>query len=322
MRPYIYFLAFSAFLLTAEPACSADEHEHSKENGAHVSHERDSVNREHEEQSIKLNDKLIKEMGIAIETAEPGPIPIAVSVPGETVVNEEKLSHISARFPGIVKDVKKRVGDHVKAGDVLALVESNESLSLYNIKSLIDGIVIAKHATLGELLKEDDIAFSVADLSSVWINLSIYQIDLPKVRQGQVVKLSTGHNVTPVLGEISYLSPVVDERTRTAVARVVLDNRDGSWRPGLFVTGEITLSEQTAAVRVPTTSLHYIDQIPHIFVRTKDGFRAEEVSVGEKNESFVEILSGVSPGEHFAADHSFVLKAEMEKGSFGHGHSH
>lgn len=199
LSQYLSIITFCcAYLLTCSASLIAeDTHKHHESSHDHSKHA------EHSDDSIKLNPKQIREFEIAVATAASGSIAVKVSVPGETVVNEETLSHISARFPGIVKEVKKRVGDQVKAGEALASIESNESLSQYTIKSLIDGVVIDKHATLGELLQEDDIAFSIADLSSVWINLSIYQIDLPLVRNGQSVSLSKGHGQESTTGTIS-----------------------------------------------------------------------------------------------------------------------
>ena len=276
----------------------------------------------HTEDTMILTDEQIAELGLKISKAKSGSISISVSAPGETVVNEDSLSHISARFPGIVKTVKKKVGDTVRAGEALAIVESNESLSLYTIKSLIDGVVIEKHATIGELLREEDTAFSVADLSTVWINLNIYQVDLPLIKTEQTVKLSQGHRHAQAIGKISYVSPVVDEETRTAVARVVIDNPDSTWRPGLFVTGDITVQTKDANIVLESSSIQTIDNRPHVFIKSDSGFRAREIQTGITNSQFVEVLSGLESGEEYVAENGFVLKAELSKSSFGDGHDH
>lgn len=327
MRTRLINLLFSTSLLLSTlifASFSSAEQQHEKEHkeSAHTERDEHEGHDEDEETVLNLSDKQIQELGIVLEKANPGRIAVKVSVPGETVVNEETLSHISARFPGIVKEVKKRIGDHVKAGDSLASIESNESLSLYTIKSLIDGVVIDKHATLGELLREEDIAFSIANLDSVWIHLSIYQMDLASVEKGQKVSISQGHGQITAEGHISYVSPVLDEATRTAVARVIISNSNGSWPPGLFVTAKITVKEEQVSIRIPLTAVHTIENTPTVFIKTQEVIHPQPVVLGISNDTFVEIKSGLSEGQEYAAKNGFILKAELQKGSFGDAHNH
>ena len=320
------YLCYFPTISIAQVVNHHDDHKSHEEENGHQEHgghdEANDSHDDHHKEVVQLSSKQISELGIQLATAKSGSISISVSAPGEAVVNEDSLSHISARFPGIVKTVKKKVGDSVKAGDALAIIESNESLSLYTIKSLIDGVVIEKHATIGELLQGDDIAFSIADLSSVWINLSIYQVDLPLIKTGQSVKLSQGHGNAQTEGKISYVSPVVDEKTRTAVARVVIENPDSSWRPGLFVTGDIIVEQKEVNLRLENSAIQTIEDRPHVFVKSEEGFQAREVVTGIANSQHVEILSGLTVGDEYVAENGFVLKAELSKSSFGHGHAH
>lgn len=276
----------------------------------------------HDEAAVKLSPEQLKEFDIRVESAGPGIIEQHVTVPGEVVVNQEAFSHISARFPGIVKQVKKRIGDKVEANETLAIIESNESLTPYSIKSLIAGTVIDKHATLGELLREEDVAYTVADLSTVWINLSIYQSDLPKVKPGQDVSVSQGHGLRMAQGVISYISPIIDEDTRTATARIVLQNPDGAWTPGLFVTATISVAKDNVAIRIPFSAIQTIENKTNVFIKTNGEFKATPVSLGRTNDLFAEVISGLESGQQYVARHSFTLKAELSKASFGDGHNH
>ena len=94
--------------------------------------------------------------------------------------NADRVAHIAPRFPGIVRDVRKRVGDEVQAGDVLAIVES-ESLSSYEVRAAFAGTVIARHIAPGEAARREEAAFIVADLSNVWVEINVYQQALPQV---------------------------------------------------------------------------------------------------------------------------------------------
>ncbi|MFQ5652881.1 MAG: efflux RND transporter periplasmic adaptor subunit, partial [bacterium] len=240
----------------------------------------------------------------------------------EIVIEPDRLAHIVPRFPGIVKEVRKHIGDRVKKGQVLAIIESNESLAPYEVKSLIAGTVTDKHLSLGEVITDDSHAFTITDLSSVWANLSVYQKDLPYVKIGQKVVISAGPDMPETNGTISYISPLLDEATRTAIARVVLSNPDGHWRPGLFVAGHVETGAVQADVVVPKTALETIDEQTVVFVKTQEGYEPHPVSLGRSSNTHVEILSGLSAGQRYVTKGGFTLKAELAKSSFESGHAH
>jgi len=271
---------------------------------------------------VHLSDAEMEEFGIEVDVAGPGKLHIEIVVPGEVAVNYDKLAHIAPRFPGVVTEVRKHIGDYVRRGEVLAVIESNEGLVPYEVKSFINGTVLEKHMTLGEVHSEDVAAFVIADLDTVWINLGIYQMHLPKVAVGQKVIISAGQGVPDAKGVISYISPSVDEHTRTATARVVLPNRGGQWRPGLFVGGTITVEETEVAVLVPKSALQTMDDQTVVFVDEHEDFRAQPVEIGRTNETWAEVLSGLMPGQEYVSQGGFVLKAELLKGAFGDEHCH
>jgi membrane fusion protein, heavy metal efflux system len=121
-------------------------------------------------------------------------------------------------------------------------------------------------------------------------------------------------------GTVSYVSPVVSDETRTAVTRVVLPNPDGRWRPGLFVTATLIASETPVAVLIPKTAIQTIEGQPTVFVQTPEGFAPRPVTLGRANETHVEITAGLEAGEHYAATETFVLKADLGKGTGAHSH--
>jgi cobalt-zinc-cadmium efflux system membrane fusion protein len=196
------------------------------------------------------------------------------------------------------------------------------ALTRYAITAPFDGTVIEKHITLGEVLKEDTNAFVVADLSSVWVDLKVYRKDLPFIRQGQPVVISAGSGIADAQGKIAYVGPVVGEQTRTALARIVLPNPDGHWRPGLFVTGTIEIKDVEVPVRIPKTALQTIDDRSVVFVTTEEGFVPQQVTLGRTNHTYIEVMDGLQPGQQYVTQGTFTLKAQLAKGSFGHGHAH
>jgi len=133
------------------------------------------------------------------------------------------------------------------------------TLSRLQIPAPISGTVIEKHITLGEMLERDAKAFVLADLNSVWVNFSVYQKDMPLIRKGLDVIVSAGKGIPDVKGTISYVRSLVGEETRTALARVVLPNTDGLWRPGLFVTGQVVAEKISLPLVIPKSALQTPD---------------------------------------------------------------
>ena len=305
---------FSAFLFVGSFACqgTAGEAPHTHEPAADT----------HAEESVQLSPQELAEFGIELASAQPATLTRTVELPGEIKPNEDRLAHIVPRFPGIVTAVHKKTGDTVRAGATLAIIESSESLAPYELKTLTAGTVIEKHVTRGEAVTRDSQAFVIADLTSVWANLSVYQKDLSRVHVGQSVTISAGHDLPPATGKISYVTPTVDEETRTTTARVVLPNTKKRWRPGMFVTGRVIVERAKVPLAVPVAALQTIDDQPVVFVETDAGFQPRAVTLGHADDDYVEIRLGLRPDERYVSRGGLTLKAELSREQFGDGHGH
>lgn len=201
--------------------------------------------------------------------------------------------------------------------------ESGASLTRFEVTAPLDGTVITKHIALGEFVEPNAEIFTVADLSSVWIDLSVFQKDLSSIREGQKVLIASDTALPDATGTIAYVGPIVGEETRTALARIVLPNESGVWRPGMFVTGRVAVSEVPIAVVVPKTALLTIDGQTKVFVQDDHGFEPVTVKLGRADRTHAEILDGLSENQTYVATGGFHLKAEMEKEAFAHsGHAH
>lgn len=256
--------------------------------------------------------------GVRVETAGPGTVDTGIELPAEVRPNADRLAHVAPRFPGIVREVRKHIGDVVRADDVLARIES-DNLATYDLRAAFAGTIIDKHLAPGEVVTRERAVFVIADLSTVWVTLHVYQRALPRLRVGQSVVVTTRDGSLAAEGTLSYLSPVVDETTRAAAGRVVLPNPDGRWRPGLFVVATVSRPVE-APVVVPRRALHAVGGETVLFVVHDDGFVARPVTVGEIGRTRAAIAAGLSPGERFADEGSFLVKAELGKGAAAHAH--
>jgi len=212
---------------------------------------------------------------------------------------------------------------HAASGLAGIPARENERLAWYPLIAPFDGTVVSKHLSLGEAVQDGADAFVVADLSTVWVDFRIHQNDLPAIEVGQTIVVQSGPDRAE--GVIDYLAPVVDEDTRTALARVTLPNADGRFRPGTFVNGTITVKHTEAPVVVEKDAIQYIDDQPCVFVYDGHAFEKRNVLLGRADERRVEIEAGLQPGENVVTRNAFRVKAESEKAktaSSGHGHVH
>lgn len=272
------------------------------------------------EARVTMSDESLKKAGIGIETAGPSKLAMRLELNGRIAPNEEQMAHVSPRFPGIVKSVTKRLGDHVDRGEVLATVESNESLRTYDLTAEIAGTVIMRHATLGEFVSGQEALFTIADLSTVWADFSVYRQDFPMLREGQRVMLEAGPEGEKTSAKIDYISPFGSENSQTMLARAVVQNSQGALRPGLFIRGTVVTDEVEVPVAVKSVALQTYRDWDVVFIRVGEFFEAVPVKTGRRDGEWVEILSGLKAGERYAADNSFIVKADIGKAGAAHDH--
>jgi cobalt-zinc-cadmium efflux system membrane fusion protein len=266
-----------------------------------------------EKKRIEVTEEALKKSGTQIEVAGPAVLKKTLKLNGKITPNEERMVHVSPRFPGIVKSIAKRLGDVVKTGEALAVIESNESLQPYEVKSEIDGTIIKRDIALGEFVDTSKTIFIVADLSNVWVDFSVYRHESENLRVGQKVLIQPNERADKIESTISYISPFGLENTQTTLARAVVPNDNGQFRPGLFINGDVIIGEAQVPVAVKAGAVQTIEDKPIVFIQTGKGFELREVTTGERDDERVEIKSGLAAGEKYAAENSFLLKSELAR---------
>ena len=377
---------------------------HADKDGEHGGGERDEHgDGEHggEEGHVTLTPAALQEAGITVAEASGGSLEETLTLPGELTLNADRVAHVVPRVSGIVQKVNKHLGDDVKPGEVLAVLESrdlaetkaaylaakqrlvlaqatlksaeelrekrllpgleylqtkrefadaeielrtvthkllalgltpdelgatshekNVSFAVYELRAPSAGTVVKKHITPGEVVENNSDVFVIADLSTIWANVSVYAHDAPRIRVGQTVHIAMEGFSAEATGQISYLSPIIDEETRTATARVLVPNPEKEWKPGTFVTARIVLGTESARTLVPNDAIQLVNNQSVVFVPEGGGhtFAPRSVATGRTNSTHAQILSGLEPGDRYVLNGAFVLKAELGKGEGGHGH--
>ncbi len=198
-------------------------------------------------------------------------------------------------------------------------------LSVFPLIAPQKGTIIARHVTPGEFVTPKDKPFTIADLTTVWILLDIYERDLAGVRAGADVRITVdAYPGETFRGAVVYLGNLVNPDTRTVSARVEIPNPDGRLRPGMFARATIvsSMSKGKKVLVVPQDAIQHIDEKPVAFVEEQPGtYQKRTVTLGAEDDPYVEIRDGLKEGERVVTKGSFYLKSIMLGEKLG-GHSH
>ena len=188
----------------------------------------------------------------------------------------------------------------------------------HELKSPLDGLVVERELTMGEFVDTSHKAFTVADLSVLWVETSIAPDDLPNVKEGQDAFIEGGGKEGT--GKLIFVSPVINPDTRSAKAIIELENPEGKWRSGDYANASIVTGTQEAGLLVPKDAVQLIEGKPFVFVKNEGGFEKRSVVTGKKDNEHIEVATGLAQGEEIAIGNTFVLKAEAGKSEAEHSH--
>lgn len=396
----------------AEPEGVPDEHGDEEAEGSHDEHGEEEAEagghaegeegEEEAEGAIHLSAAQIEAANIEVATVQAGSLARRFSVPGIVTLNADRVARIPAMVVGTVADLRKRLGDEVAEGEVIAVLESREvaeakseylaavvnfdlqktlfereqslwekkitaeqqflraratfteaelqadlarqklsaldvdeeeaaalrepsgiTLRQKEIRSPIAGRVVERLVDLGAPVGGEGQAkelYVVADLSSVWVELTVPTSHIDGIREGQKVVISVGGTEKRTDGKIIFISPTLDQETRSARVIAEIDNKELAWRPGSFVSAEIITEEEPVDLAVPQAAVQRLEGGQVVFVRTPEGFATREVALGRSDAQVTEVISGLQPGETIAVENTFILKAELGKGEAEHAH--
>jgi len=301
-----------ALLLLA--ACGPAENEPRATEGSAAEAEHETEHDTH----TRIDAEIAEEAGIVVETAGPASIRDHLTVYGRVVPDPENVSQVSARFDGVIRAVNVSIGDTVEKNQVLASIESNDSLNDYPVRAPIAGMVIERHANPGETTDGHRL-FTIVDTASVWAELAIFPSDRHRVAVGAPVTVRTAIGNVSVKGRIAVLSPVVGAN-QAVTARVPLDNPDGLLADGMYLTGEIEIARYDVPLAVKQSALQPFRDSTAVFTRNGDEYEARILEIGRQDDTWAEVLEGLEPGAAYVTENSYVIKADIEKSGAAHDH--
>lgn len=267
-----------------------------------------------------ITDSVAKLSGVRWEQATSRTITTSARVRGRIRPSEHRIAHVIPRFSGLVRQGRKHIGDRVEQGEVVAVIESNQSLQPFEVRSQISGTVVSGHVVVGEFVPENQSIYTIADMSEVWADFSVPLSEQIALKIGQRVLITTLEGQESVEGVISYTAPYVDERSQSQLARVVLPNSDNLFLPGMFVLGDLVVSEHLAAVAVKQSALQSFRDWQVVFGKYGELYEVRPVQLGVSDGEWVEVLKGLSTGDEYVTKNSFLIKADILKSGASHDH--
>ena len=274
---------------------------------------------ESHEGRTRISAAAAAQAGVVVERAGPVSLSETRELVGTVALSSTGRSEVAAQFPGRVMSVSKAVGDYVRAGDVLARIESNESLQTYSVRAPRSGVIAERSTNVGDVAGYEPI-FVITDPGSTIVEFHVFPRDLEVIRAGQSVAIETLDGKAVATSRLSGFAPQAERESQAAIARVSLPNPTGVWRPGMALRGKVTINSFQVPLAVRTEALQRFRDFTVVFARYGDEYEVRMLQLGRRTPEWTEVLSGLAPGTPYAAKGSFIIRADIEKSGASHDH--
>ncbi|MBL8556215.1 MAG: HlyD family efflux transporter periplasmic adaptor subunit [Phenylobacterium sp.] len=257
--------------------------------------------------------------GVTTEKAGPALLGESLAINGRVEITPEGQSDVIARYPGRVTSLNAELGQRVRRGQVLARVESSESLQTYPVTAPISGVIVKKNVTAGGMSGNEPILV-VADPDKLHAEFFLYPRDAERVRVGQrveVVSLAGDHRV---VSTVEAILPTADLTNQTLIAHVHMPSGGEAWRPGLGVKGTVTVGASSAPLAVRTRAIQPFRDFEVVYAKVGDTYEVRMLEIGRRTPEWTEVLGGLEPGTEYVVDGAFLIRADIEKSGASHDH--
>lgn len=282
-----------------------NDHEHEHEHGEG----------HREENSSHIQSKIAQQVGIGTSLVSPKTLHQTITVYGTLNTGPEQLSHVRARFEGLVKSVKVSIGDAVKAGDLLAEIESNVTLKDHKLRAPISGQIIQRHANTGEAT-QDKVLFSIANFETLWAELHVYPAQQKSVTKGLSVDIVNKDQT--VKAKINHIIPALDKPYQ--LARVKVENTNMRLSPGLLIEARVETNSFSVPIAIENSAIQSMGGSNGVFIKYDDEYTFTPLRLGRSDGEFTEVLDGLKSGDEYVTKNSYLIKSDIEKSEAEHEH--
>lgn len=274
----------------------------------------------HEENVVTLKKENLEHVEIQTVPVKRGNLETTLKSPGRVSVNANKTAKVASTLEGRLLKLNFDINDHVKTGDIMALVQTPELLGRpLEIKAPIDGVVVERKSTTGELVTKETPIYTISDPVDLWVIAEVKERDIGAIKEGQTVRFSViAYPNEQFEGRVVRISNQLEEKSRTLEVRIETNNADGRLKPGMFADAEITTTVIENVLIIPDSALQSEEENRIAFVALDTTrFQKRVIKTGLEQRGMVEVTDGLKEGESVVTEGSFILKSEMLKGELG-----
>ncbi|CAB0150131.1 Cobalt-zinc-cadmium resistance protein CzcB [Pseudidiomarina piscicola] len=266
----------------------------------------------------RLTDAAIANANLTLDTVGKRSIDVKHTLFGVIAANNDNIVHVGAKYQGVVTQLLANVGDTVKQGQTLAVIENISTGASFNVTSPLNGEVTARSTNRGEVVAQQPF-FEILDVSSVWVELSAFPENIEVMKEQQTAYVYDLHHHQRVTGKVAYIAPQMTGG-HIARARIEIANSAGHWRPGMHVKADVITDSFAANVAVHSDAIQRLEEQPVVFLRDGNRFEARVIKLGRTDGRYVEVLDGLKGGESYVVENSYLIKADILKQGAGHSH--
>ena len=278
--------------------------------------EKDKAEEKRDDRFVTLTKEQLENVEIKTEVAATGDLDVTLKAAGRVSPNMNKTAKVASTLDGRITKLNADINDPVKAGEVLALVQTPELVGkALEIKAPIDGIITERNQGVGELVEKTGAIYVISDPTDLWVLAEIKERDLAAVKVGQDASFTVlAYPENIFKGKVVRLGNKVEDQSRTVEARIEVNNADGRLKPGMFADVEIVTTVTKDVLVISDKALQSVEDGQIVFVALGEGkFEKRVVKLGMEQHGRVQVLEGVKAGEKVVTDGSFILKSEMLK---------
>ena len=258
--------------------------------------------------------------GVTVERAGAAVLGETLPLTGRVEITPEGQSEVHARYPGRVMSLNVQLGTRVSRGQVIARVESNESLQTYAITAPISGMIVAKNVNVGSITGNGEPMLLIGDPTRLHAEFLLYPRDAERVRAGQPVTVKSLAGDYTFNGRIEAVLPSADLTSQVLIAHVDLPYQGGVWRPGLGVSGVVQVGAGEVPLAVRTKALQPFRDFTVVYARFGTTYEVRMLELGRRTPEWTEVLGGIEPGVEYVVDGAFLIRADIEKSGASHDH--
>ena len=250
---------------------------------------------------VQLSSAQQQAIALQLAPARVRPLSAELNLNGEVRLLPDSQADVSTRINGQLKALYANLGDSVRLGQRLALVQSRlvgDPPPSVTITAPRSGVIDARNVVIGQAVDPSTVLFHISDRSQVFVVARVYEDDIGKIRPGQEARVrALAYPKQVFTGKISLIDPDLDPLSHTVKAWIPLANPQGLLKPGMFARAAVVLRRNDAALTIPNSAIIEANGEKFVFVREGNKYHRVEISIGAKDDEYSEITDGLVPGD-------------------------